>query len=149
MDKMTRRSHTAPMPIRIDNAVDSRAKRMDRLLGELDYCEFRLRAQRDRLNGQVEKARLKANIACNLGPQTTLETKVAMVMGEMLSEWDNEVEHPKLLHALHLCRKLRAAINGGCRLREETDTELAYVRSVVRGIQRRIDDRAVSRSRGE
>jgi hypothetical protein len=128
MDKMQRRANTAPININV--GMDKQA----RLLKELDQAEIWIRAERERIGKRRDSEQTKYNIAVNLGSQTTLATKVHHATRSIFAEWNYEAEVPKLLHALQLIRKLKAAINGGYRLREESDVELAFVRKVMRGI---------------
>ena len=129
MDRMIRSSHTAPVKLETPMAKQAR------LLSELDRAETCIRAERERLGKRRDSEQRKFNIAVNLGPQTTMQTKVAHGFCSVLAEWTYEAEIPKLHHAQYLVRKLTAAINGGCRLREESDVELAYVRQVMNGIK--------------
>jgi hypothetical protein len=130
MDRNINPRHIHTAPIALHTVVSKRA----RFLSELDRAERRIRLERERIGKQVESEKAKYNIAINLGPQTTLGTKVGHAFCSILAEWNYDSEVPKLLHALRLIRKLRAAINGGALLRESSDVELAFVRKVMSGI---------------
>jgi hypothetical protein len=128
MDKMQRRANTAPININVGMSKQAR------LLQELDFAETLIRATKARISERAEHEKTKYTIAVNLGPQTTTGTKVAHAVCSILAEWNWENEAPKLFHALHLIRKLWAAIESGVPLRESSDVELAFVRKVMSGI---------------
>ena len=128
MDKMQRRASTAPININVGMGKQAR------LLKELDQAETWIRAEKEKLREKAEHEQHKYAIAVNLGPQTTLQTKVHHAFCSIVSEWTWEAEGPKLFKALRLIRKLRAVVQAGVELRENSDEELAFVRQVMRGI---------------
>ena len=129
MDKM-RRYPIATAPVNLHGEASKQA----RLLRELDSAETWIRAEKERIAKRRDSEQTKYAIAVNLGPQTTLATKVEHATRSIFAEWTYESEHPKLLHALHLIRKLRAVVQAGVPLRESSDVELAFVRKVMSGI---------------
>ena len=126
MDKM-RRYPIATAPVNLHGEASKQA----RLLRELDQAETWIRAEKQRIAKRREKEQTKYAIAVNLGPQTTLATKVEHATRSILADWDWTSEGPKLFKALRLIRKLRAVIQAGVELRENSDEELAFVRQVV------------------
>jgi hypothetical protein len=119
-------------PIKVHN--ETGRDRLDRILKELDQAETMISAEKERIGKRRDSEQTKYNIAVNLGDRTTLGTKLGHAFCSIIADWTYKNEGPKMLHALYLIRKLKAAINGGLLLREESDVELAFVRQVVRGI---------------
>lgn len=128
MDKM-RRYPTAIAPVKM-----RQENKQARLLQELDHAETLIRGTKERIRDRAEHEKTKYAISVNLGDRTTLATKVGHAFCSILAEWNWETEAPKLFHALHCIRKLRAVVQAGVPLRESSDIELAFVRQVVRGI---------------
>lgn len=130
--------HTMPIKVHDETMESSTTMLMGkraRLLAELDQAETLIRAERERVSKRRDSEQSKYNIAVNLGPQTTMETKLSHAFCSIIAEWNYEAEMPKLHHAQYLVRKLKAVVGAGVPLREESDVELAFVRQVVRGIK--------------